>query len=203
MYPRCPTGSRRQTKNRRGNCEICQAVDVVVGLGAVSLVVGVVMKTLQNHRFLLRQLLEPTLLVDSGPAPAAAAIANLHHFHCLILQQRLEKWVLLGEEVVSNGLLASRLKRRFSCVSRVFCHPSSVLTQVASSESSSASASGSGLSRRQLLHERLESFSLAPHGFSSAQARAASSWLLRQRLEISSWRLVASSPTGGANMLQE
>ena len=91
----------------------------MVGLGAISLVVGVVMKTLQNHRFLLRQLLEPTLLVDSGPAPAAAAIANLRHFHCLILQQRLEKGVLLGEDVVSNGL-ASRVKRRFSCVSRVF-----------------------------------------------------------------------------------
>ena len=156
MHPRCSTGSRRQTKNRRGNCEICQAVDVVVGLGAISLVVGVVMKTLQNHRFLLRQLLEPTLLVDSGPAPAAAAIANLRHFHCLILQQRLEKGVHLGEDVVSNGL-ASRVKRRFSCVSRVFCHPSSVLTQAASS----ASASGSGLSR-QLLRQRLESFALAP-----------------------------------------
>ena len=62
------------------------AVELAVALGARSLVVGVVVKTLQNrHRFFW-------LSVDS-----VDAVANVrrNHFHCLILRQRLESTPLV------------------------------------------------------------------------------------------------------------
>ena len=93
------------------------AVELAVALGARSLVVGVVVKTLQNrHRFFW-------LSVDS-----VDAVANVrrNHFHCLILRQRLESTPLvlqLRQRLDARLLKSPSMKRYTTCTYTTYTSP--------------------------------------------------------------------------------